>query len=82
MNPSQDSHPTVEATNAYMHGEHYAVNPIGVEFDPNEWLGLLRSRTPESELLIRKADLPVSAVRGHGGPGGEHAIAPYSRPDA
>jgi catechol-2,3-dioxygenase len=77
-----DSHPTVDATNAYMRSEHYAVNPIGVEFDPDEWLELLRNGTPESELLVRKVDLPVSVVRGHGGPGGEHAIAPYSVPQA
>jgi catechol-2,3-dioxygenase len=77
-----DSYPSIEETNAYMHSEHYSLNPIGVEFHPEEWLKLLRSGTPESELLVRQVDLPVSFVRGHGGPGGENSVAPYARPDA
>jgi hypothetical protein len=41
-----------------------ATNPIGVEFDPDDWLARLRAGVPERELLDRKADLPVSPIRG------------------
>ncbi len=40
----------------------FAVNPIGVEFDPDAWLAELRSGTPAADLLARKVDLPVSPV--------------------
>ena len=59
-----DACPTVEEANAYMNGEHFAVNPIGVEYDPDEMLARLRSGTPGTELLPRKAYLPVSPIRG------------------
>ena len=53
-----------EAANAYMEGPHFAANPIGVEFDPDEWLSRLRSGTPPSEFLVRSTDEPVSPIRG------------------
>jgi len=59
-----DACPTAEEANAYMDSEHFAVNPIGVEYDPDEWLARLRSGTPGKDLLPRKADLPVSPIRG------------------
>lgn len=42
----------------------FSANPIGVEFDPEEWLEKLRAGTPESALLRRGTDLPVSPIRG------------------
>ena len=39
-------------------------NPIGVEFDADDWLGRLRSGVPDTDLLIRKVHTPVSPVRG------------------
>ena len=42
----------------------FATNPIGVELDPEDWLGRLRAGTPESDLLARKTREPVSPIRG------------------
>jgi len=44
--------------------ESFAKNPIGVEYDPDEWLARLRSGTAESELLTRTTHEPVSPIRG------------------
>jgi len=39
-------------------------NPIGVEFDPDYWLGRLKAGASESDILIRKVHEPVSPIRG------------------
>lgn len=44
--------------------QRWGVNPIGIEFDPDAWLDKLRAGIPEAEFLARKADLPVSPIRG------------------
>ena len=59
-----DCHSTNEAANAFMSGPHFAVNPIGVEYDPDDLLAKLRTGTPESTFLTRPSDLPVSPFRG------------------
>ena len=59
-----DACATAEEANAYMMGEHFTANPIGVEYDPDEMLAKLRAGTPGAALLPRKADLPVSPIRG------------------
>lgn len=48
--------------NAFMR-RSFAMNPIGVEYDPDAWFGDLRSGTPASVLLARTTDLPVSPIR-------------------
>jgi catechol-2,3-dioxygenase len=53
-----------EDANAYMAGPHFAANPIGVEYDPDEWLAKLRAGTSPAEFLTRQTDQPVSPVRG------------------
>jgi catechol-2,3-dioxygenase len=53
-----------EEANAFMEGPHFAANPIGVEYDPDEWLNKVRAGTPASELLPRRIHEPVSPVRG------------------
>ena len=53
-----------EAANAFMAGPHFSANPIGVEYDPDEWLAKVRGGTPAAELLARPTDEPVSPVRG------------------
>lgn len=58
-----DSLESSEAAAAFME-TMFAANPIGVEFDPKEWLEQLRNGTPESELLDRKNHAPVSPIRG------------------
>jgi catechol-2,3-dioxygenase len=55
---------SAEEANAFMAGADFAVNPIGVEFDPDEWLSRLRSGTSAEALLPRRVHLPVSPVRG------------------
>ena len=59
-----DACATPEEANAYMDGPSFAANPIGVEYDPGEYLARLRAGTPGSVLLQRTADLPVSPIRG------------------
>jgi hypothetical protein len=53
-----------EDANAFMEGPHFAANPIGVEYDPEEWLQKARAGTPVSEFLQRPTDEPVSPIRG------------------
>ena len=52
------------AANAYMHGPHFSANPIGVEYDPEEWVASRRGGAPVAAFLARQGDLPVSPVRG------------------
>ena len=59
-----DCFPTADEANALMHGPRMATNPIGVEYDPADWLARLRAGLPEREVLDRKVDLPVSPIRG------------------
>ena len=39
-------------------------NPVGVEYNPDEWLSRLRAGATESEFLVRQSDEPVSPIRG------------------
>lgn len=59
-----DAMPSNEAANAFMQGPRFAVNPIGVEYDPEEWLARWRGGEAEAAFLERAGDLPVSPVRG------------------
>ena len=59
-----DAFASSDAANDYMNSVHFATNPIGVEYDPEEVLGELRAGTPGAALLQRKSDLPVSPIRG------------------
>jgi len=43
---------------------HWDANPLGVEFDPEEWLSRLRAGAPESDFLLRRTHEPVSPLRG------------------
>jgi len=61
-----------DAANAFM-ATTFALNPVGVEFDPEDWLARLRAGTPEVELLDRKAHEPASPLRG--------VIAQYVQPN-
>ena len=53
-----------DGCNAFIRGEEMGVNPVGVEFDPEDWLARLRAGAPESDLLVRKVHEPVSPIRG------------------
>lgn len=52
-----------EEANAFMAGPHFAVNPIGVEYDPEDWLAERRAGTPLAAHLTRTEHLPVSPLR-------------------
>jgi catechol-2,3-dioxygenase len=58
-----DSFATNEDATAFMQA-HWDANPLGVEFDPDQWLARLRAGTPESEFLRRQMHEPVSPLRG------------------
>jgi catechol-2,3-dioxygenase len=59
-----DSFGSNDEANAFMAGPHFAANPIGVEYDPDEWLAGLRAGAPATEFLRRQTDEPVSPIRG------------------
>lgn len=44
--------------------EKWDANPIGVEFDADEWLSQMQAGLPESEFLERKIHEPISPIRG------------------
>ena len=48
----------------FMRSPVNAANPVGVEFDPEEWLGAIRAGTPASGLLTRTVHEPASPIRG------------------
>jgi len=58
-----DSFGSSEEANAFINA-HFSVNPIGVEYDPEDWLARLRAGAPVSEFLARQAHEPVSPLRG------------------
>ena len=48
----------------YMRGPLNAANPVGVEYDPEDWLERIEAGTPAGELLQRKVHEPASPIRG------------------
>lgn len=59
-----DAFDTSEAANEFMRGSLYAANPIGVEFDPEDWLTRLHAGEREETLLVRTVHEPVPELRG------------------
>lgn len=59
-----ESYPSNEEAYAFMYGPNFEANPIGVEYDPEDWLARLRSGAIESDFLLRRTHEPVSPVRG------------------
>ncbi|MEU6745942.1 VOC family protein [Spirillospora sp. NPDC046719] len=58
-----ESYASAEEANAFMAGPGYAENPIGVEFDPADWLARLRGGAPQSDFLVRTVHQPVAPIR-------------------
>ena len=48
---------------AFMTGPGFADNPIGVEFDPYDWVRRLQAGEPEGNFLIRTVHQPVAPRR-------------------
>jgi hypothetical protein len=59
-----DAFATKPEASAYFHGSQIGENPVGVEYDPDEWLARLRRGTPEAELLTMDTTRAVSPIRG------------------
>lgn len=51
-------------SNAYIRGPDFGVNPVGVEFDPEDWLAQVRAGAAFSDFLVRRVHEPVSPIRG------------------
>ena len=57
---------SVEEANAFMHGDMFAANPIGVMFDPDELLARYRAGASEEELLQPPPGEPSPLPLEHG----------------
>lgn len=55
---------SAEEANEFMETNHFAQNPVGVEFDPDQWLAELRAGAPATNFLVRPTHEPVSPIRG------------------
>ena len=64
MESQVDCFESNDTANAYMHGPHFSANPIGVEYDPDDWVARRRAGAPVAAFLACHTDLPVSPVRG------------------
>ena len=59
-----DAFETMEEAGEYIRGPVNAENPVGVEYDPEEWLAQVRTGKSFSDFLARGASEPVSPIRG------------------
>ena len=64
MEFTTDCFATKEECSAYFRGSQIGENPVGVEYDPDDWLARLRSGIAETELLAIDASGAVSPIRG------------------
>ncbi len=58
-----DCFETSEDSDAFFR-DHWAANPVGVEFDAEVWLAQMNDGVPVSDFLERKNHEPVSPIRG------------------
>jgi len=59
-----DCFASAEESNAFIRGPGMSINPVGVEFDPEDWLSQVRKGASLSDFLVRKVHEPVSPIRG------------------
>lgn len=59
-----DAFETMGEATEYMRGPVNAENPVGVEYDPEEWLSQVAAGKSFSDFLVRQAHEPVSPIRG------------------
>jgi len=59
-----DCFPTKAEAAAYFHGDQIGSNPVGAEYDPDDWLEKLRNGCSEAELLQIDMAAGVSPIRG------------------
>jgi hypothetical protein len=53
-----------QEANDYMCDPDYSDNPIGVEYDPEDWLAYMRSGKSINDFLICEINEPTSPIRG------------------
>lgn len=59
-----DAFDTPEECNAYICGPAFETNPVGVEFDPEDWLAAVRDGASLEGFRVRTVHEPVSTIRG------------------
>lgn len=59
-----DCFETAKESNDYICSPNFADNPVGVEFDPEDWLSQVRAGKSFSDFLVRQVHEPVSPIRG------------------
>lgn len=59
-----DCFDTREQSNAYIRGPSFSINPVGVEFDPQDWIAQVRAGATYADFLVRRVHEPVSPIRG------------------
>lgn len=59
-----DAFDSSEECNAYISGPPFEANPVGVEFDPEEWLAAVEQGASLDDFRERKVHEPVSPIRG------------------
>ncbi|MFC1695342.1 VOC family protein [Pseudomonadota bacterium] len=59
-----DAFDSSEEASEFMRGPVNAENPVGVEYDPEDWLAQMRAGKPASDFLVRRDHEPVSPIRG------------------
>jgi catechol-2,3-dioxygenase len=55
---------SAEEGNAFMCSPVNMANPVGVEYDPEDWLARVRAGASFSDFLLRRVHEPVSPIRG------------------
>jgi len=59
-----DAFDTAAECNAYISGPPFQANPVGVEFDPEDWLAAVELGGSLDDFRQRQSDEPVSPIRG------------------
>ena len=59
-----DAFDSAKEANDFMCGPVNASNPVGVEYDPEDWLDQMRSGKPAKDFLMRRVHEPQSPIRG------------------
>jgi hypothetical protein len=55
---------SMEEATDFMRGPINATNPVGVEYDPEDWLAQVKAGKSFSDFLTRRVHEPVSPIRG------------------
>jgi len=59
-----DAFDSADECNAYIRGSAFETNPVGVEFDPREWIAAVHEGASLDDFRTRKVHEPVSPIKG------------------